>query len=38
MTDQDDAEEARAGRLYVGVVICEAATITVLWLFGRIFS
>lgn len=32
------AADARMGRLYVGVFVCEALTILALWAFGRAFS
>jgi hypothetical protein len=33
----DTADNGRAGRLYVLVVICEVVAITALWLLGRTF-
>jgi hypothetical protein len=38
MTDADTASDSRARRLYIGVFLCEAATLLGLWLIGRIFS
>jgi hypothetical protein len=33
-----DATDARTRRLFVGVFVCEAATIFGLWWFSRMFS
>jgi hypothetical protein len=39
MSDASDpAGDARARRLYVGVIACEALTIFALWIFQRAFS
>jgi hypothetical protein len=35
---EDAATDARTARLYVWVIVCEAATIAALWAFGRAFS
>jgi hypothetical protein len=34
----DDAPDARTTRLYIWVLVCEAATVAALWAFGRVFS
>ena len=38
MTETDPVADARARRLYAGVIVCEALTIAALWLFQRAFS
>jgi hypothetical protein len=38
MADADDVTDTKTRRLFVGVFVCEAATIFGLWWFSRVFS